>query len=272
MTLDRGAEPTLLFAAMPTAGEGGTVAGPRGFGDWRLWVAIVAVAAIVVVVALLVAGDDGEGTSVPAVIGLAEGQASDALVAKGFSTQIERQHSSEVHGTVLAQQPDAGSALEEGEVVVLTVSSQPGGGGLAGAEQPSGPVEVPDVVGRQQVLAGASLERLGLVPDTRPVQRGDKCCVVVEQKPRPGTTLEAGESVLLSVAFVGADRLEIPVPELEGLSAAAARATARELGFTMSTLERPAPSPDLAGKVFEQSPGAGDDAPEFSRLRLFVGT
>ena len=233
-----------------------------------MWAAIVAVVAAAGIVLLLAVGADGE-ESVPSVVGLAEGPASDVLVAKGFSTQIERERSSEVHGTVLVQQPEAGSTLEEGEVVTLTVSSQPAARGLS--EQPTGPVEVPDLVGREQVLAGASLEELGLVPDTRPVERGDKCCVVVAQEPRPGTTVEAGESVLLSVAFVGADRLEVPVPDLEGLPAATARATARELGFTMSTLERPAPSSDLAGKVFDQSPRAGKDLPEFSRLRLSVG-
>ena len=255
---------------MPTQGEGGGTAAPRGVGGRWLWVAVAAIAVVVIVVLIVVGGDDGGQRSVPSVVGLAENTAAGTLVANGFSTQVKRERSTQANGTVLAQDPDPGSDLDEGDVVVLTVSSAPGGE-LAPAEQPSGPVEVPDVVGDEQVLAGAALERLGLVPDTRPVERDKECCVVVEQQPRPGTTLEAGDSVMLSVAFVAAGRLEIPVPDLEGLSASAARTTARELGFTMTTVERPAPSPDFAGKIVGQNPRAGADVPEFSRLKLFVG-
>jgi beta-lactam-binding protein with PASTA domain len=204
------------------------------------------------------------------VVGLGQAAATGSLVSNGFSTQIDRQRSSEPRGTVIRQDPGAGAELESGGVVTLIVSSEPGARELA--EQPAGPVEVPDVVGRQQVLAGAALERMGLVPNTRMVQRGSECCVVVAQRPRPGTTLQAGDSVELSVALAaGADRLDIPVPDLEGLTASFARSWARELGFTMRTRERKAPSSDLAGKVLEQSPPPASMVPELTRIDLVVG-
>jgi len=216
----------------------------------------------------LLVGDDE--TSVPSVIGLEEDAASEALVASEFSTRIERQRSPEPPGTVIGQDPDAGTALESGAVVTLTVSGQPGADPLA--EEPAGPVEVPNVVGRQYVLAGASLERLGLVPDTRMVERGDRWGVVLAQRPPAGTALEAGDHIELDVALAtDTERLDIPVPGLVGEAAAQARAQARELGFTMRTIERESPSADVTGTVLEQRPTEGATVPELSLITLVVG-
>jgi len=234
--------------------------------DWRFWGALAAAVAVLVLAVILLVGDDE--TSVPSVVGLEEGAAGEALAE--FSTQIERQRSPEPPGTVIGQDPDAGAALESGAVVTVTVSGQPGTDPLA--EEPAGPVEVPNVVGRQYVLAGASLEQLGLVPDTRMVERGDRWGAVLAQRPPAGTALEAGDHIELDVALATAtERLDIPIPDLVGEAAAQARAQARELGFTTRTTERESPSADVAGTVLEQRPTEGATVPELSLIRLVVG-
>jgi serine/threonine-protein kinase len=239
-----------------------------GVRDWRLWGALAAALAIVVLALVLLTGDDE--TAVPSVVGLEEEAASDAIVASEFSTQIERRPSPEPRGTVIGQDPGPGTALESGEVVTLTVSGEPGADDVA--VEDAGPVEVPNVVGRQYVLAGASLERLGLVPDSRVVEQGDRWGAILAQRPADGKTLEAGDHIELEVALAtDTERLDIPVPDLVGEPAAQARALARELGFTMRTIERESPSADVAGTVLEQQPREGATVPELSLIRLVVG-
>ncbi|MQA74847.1 MAG: PASTA domain-containing protein [Solirubrobacterales bacterium] len=257
---------------MPEPLERGRNADFKGLRDWRLWGAVAAVVAVALAAILLLGGGDSDqGVGVPYVVGLDQQAASGQLVANGFSTQVERRRSTEPPRTVVGQEPDAGSPLEPGQVVVLIVSDQSGAAGLGAEEPSSGPARVPDLVGRQHVLAGAALERLGLVPDTRPVQAGDTCGEVASQEPKPGTKLKVGDSVRMTVSSGGGERLDVPVPDLEGLLASTARSQARELGFTLHTVEGAAPSPDLAGKVLKQSPRAALNVPELSRIKLVVG-
>lgn len=249
-------------------GQNGRISVLGGAGSRPLWAALAATGILIVLAATLLLGD-GE-TTVPSVVGLDEEAAGGALVSNDLSTTIDRQRSPEPPGTVIGQDPDPGTEVGAGEVVTLTVSGDPSGGDVA--EQPTGPVEVPDVVGRQYVLAGASLEQAGLVPDTLMVERGQRWGVVVAQRPPSGATLDAGETIELDVALAaGADRLDIPVPDLEGRGAAEARSEARELGFTTRTIERDAPSADLVGTVLEQDLEPGATVPELSPIRLVVG-
>jgi eukaryotic-like serine/threonine-protein kinase len=243
---------------------------PGKAGGWVPWALAVAVMLAVTVILVLVLGGDGENTSVPSVVGLDEEAASDTIVDSGLATQVAREESDEPPGTVIGQNPDPGAKLGSGGVVALTVSGSPDESALE--ETPTGPVEVPDVVGRQYVLAGETLEGAGLVTDSRMVARGDRWGVVVAQQPAGGTELEAGEHVELQVALpAGDERLDIPVPDLEGQAAAVARAEARALGFTVLTTERDPAEGDLVGTVIDQRPASGETVPELSLLRLVVG-
>ncbi|MPZ63608.1 MAG: PASTA domain-containing protein [Propionibacteriales bacterium] len=243
------------------------------FWGWPVRITVVAAVVALIVVAVILGRGGDDKAIVPSVVGLGHAAADGTLVSNGFSTQIERQPSSEPSGIVIGQDPVAGAQLGAGGVVTLTISGEPGGGSGGGSdEQPSGPVEMPDVVGEQYVLAGAELEQQGLVPDTRVVERGRTWGAVIAQRPRPGTTLEAGEIVQLDIALPsGFNRLDVPVPDLEGLTAASARTTGHELGFTMRTEEREAPSLDLAGKVLSQEPKPGTTVAELSQIRIVVG-
>jgi eukaryotic-like serine/threonine-protein kinase len=253
----------------PTADEGrGWV--PGRTGGWVPWALAVAVLLAAILILVLVLGGDGEDTSVPSVVGLDEQAASDTIVDSGLATQVAREESDEPVGTVIGQNPDPGAELESGGVVALTVSGNPEQAALEDA--PTGPVEVPDLVGRQYVLAGEALDGAGLVTDSRMVEGGQRWGVVLAQRPAAGTELEAGEHVELDVALpAGDDQLDIPVPDLEDQAAAQALAEARALGFTTRTTEREATSGELVGTVVDQSPAPGETVPELSLLRLVVG-
>ncbi|MDQ3982011.1 MAG: PASTA domain-containing protein, partial [Actinomycetota bacterium] len=103
-------------------------------------------------------------------------------------------------GEVIAQDPDAGTPMEEGDVVTITVSTGP--------EE----VPMPDVRGEDADAAEAHLEDdFGLV-----VTQEEGACpqspgTVCDQDPAPGTLVSAGDSAILYVqpggAFVPGDGL-----------------------------------------------------------------
>jgi len=241
-------------------------------------VVVAALAAAVAVVVLVVATRDGDesasGGTVPSVVGLAQTEAENRVVAAGFSTQIQRVRGERPAGTVVAQRPGPASRAAAGAVVELTVSA-----GANGAEAPptstgtdadGGELELPNGVGRHQILAGADIEQLGVVVDTVAVVSNAPCGEVVAQAPAAGTRVARGSTVVLRVSR-GPDPLpRVTVPGLLG-AAATARQDAREFGFTVRTRTKPAPSRDLAGQVLEQRPGALSEATELDQITLVIG-
>ena len=131
--------------------------------------------------------------TVPDVIGLPEADAVAAIEAEGLIAEVLTEPSDEAdEGIVIAQDPDAGAELEEGDTVQILVSE--------GSE-----FEMPDVTGDDADEAEAFLEdELGLdvsqegSPEPCP-QPPDTVC---SQDPEPGEPVQAGDSVTLFVQEV----------------------------------------------------------------------
>lgn len=237
----------------------------------RAWAAAPLLLAAVVVAAVLLRGGDEEdaagGAVVPYVVGLDEDAATGQLLANGFSTRVERRPSDEPPGRVLGQDPDAGRRRPTGAVILIVVSGNP----TDTVETPqAGPVEVPDLVGGQQVEVGAELEELGLAADTRAVSSDRPCGEVVAQSVAAGETVDAGSIVVLDVSTGPDELFDVQVPDLVGLTEVTARAHARELGFAVTT-RRQRGSPPNGGRVISQRPEPGRLAREFSPLTIAVG-
>jgi eukaryotic-like serine/threonine-protein kinase len=245
----------------------------------RRWVVLAAAAALVVlavVAAVLVARRDSErettGNVVPSVVGLAQAEAESRLVDGGYSTQIVRTRAAQRAGTVVRQQPSGGAQAAPGTIVELTVASGAAPGVAPTETQAEGSaIEVPRAIGRHQILAGADLERLGLVVDTYPVAARAACGTVVAQKPAPGTRVARGTTIRLSVSLGVNPHPVTQVPGLLG-EPSESRQAAREFGFTVRTETRRAPRPDARSQVFEQRPGALTKARELSQVTIVVGS
>jgi serine/threonine-protein kinase len=149
-----------------------------------------------------------EEVAVPEVIGLssdsAEGQISDA----GLVPAVQEQESEEPEGEVIAQDPSAGTELERGSTVTITVST--------GIEE----VVVPNVVGLGGGDAARQLRADGLVPVQRetevtdPAQDGK----VIDQRPGAGVEVEQGREVVIVVGALVEEEQLAPVeppPEIE---------------------------------------------------------
>jgi eukaryotic-like serine/threonine-protein kinase len=238
----------------------------------RLLLAAGAVAVLLAVVgaALLLARSDGTGEAigvVPTVVGLNEQAAEERLVARGYSTQVVRRRDARPEGTVVAQQPAGGRRVDGGVVVIVVSGEAAGATGTSTVEQEQ--VALPKVTGMHQILAGAELERRGLVADSFPVANAADCGTVLRQEPAAGARLRPGERVRLTVSL-GPDPLpQTQVPGLTGL-AVSARTAAREFGFTVRTVEQRGPAGEV-GLVLRQEPGALTSARELSQITLYVG-
>ncbi len=132
----------------------------------------------------LVVSRGKEKTPVPDVVGRPQAEAEPTLRAAGFEVRTsEREDADAEPGTVLEQDPAAGTQAAEGAQVTLTVATQP-------AE-----VAVPDVCGQEEDAARQALEDAGF--DVRvvdePVDTPDEDGVVTAQDPGAGETAAPGQ-------------------------------------------------------------------------------
>jgi len=129
--------------------------------------------------------------TVPDVVGLPEGDAVDAIEGEGLTAEVVTEPNDEVEeGFVIAQEPGAGTELEEGDAVQILVSEGPD------------EFEMPDVTGDDADEAEAFLEdELGLdvtqegTPDPCPQPPGTVC----SQDPEAGEPVRPGDNVTLFV-------------------------------------------------------------------------
>ena len=143
-----------------------------------------------------------EQTSVPSVVGLAsQNDARNVLVSNGLQlgtvTQVD---SDQPEGCVLSSQPPAGTTVDRGSLVNITVSN--------------GKVKVPDVLGKTESEARSELVAAGDF-EVRVVTREDDSVpegTVVAQSPDGGTTLRRGSTVTITVSTKPSPPPTTPTP------------------------------------------------------------
>ena len=180
-----------------------------------------------------------------------------------FDVQVAEEHHDTVpEGDVLAQSPPAGSPVEEGSVVAVTLS--------LGIEQ----VDVPDMVGGTVEDATAALEAVRLSPtvteewsDEYP-ERG----TVISQGVAAGEAVDALTQVPL---VVSRGPLSIQVPDLRGMSVQQARDAVAGLA-EVELREEPSPQPTLGpftygsvNEVERQIPDAGTTIQRGDSIQIF---
>jgi eukaryotic-like serine/threonine-protein kinase len=128
--------------------------------------------------------DDKKGSAsavtVPAVVGLKQSNAVKQLGGRGLVPQLETGPSKFPAGTVFAQDPEAGTSLNRGSLVKLSVSS-------------AAQILVPNVVGSRTSVAVSRLKAAGLQSQvTTPGKAA--AGVVVKQTPVAGTRVAKGST------------------------------------------------------------------------------
>ncbi|WP_455139061.1 PASTA domain-containing protein [Thermophilibacter sp.] len=133
-------------------------------------------------VTLVVAGE----RTIPQVVGMTVDEATSALHDAGAEdVLVSYRNSDEPAGTVLAVDPAEGATFTSSDQVTLTVAQA---------------FAVPDVRGMSADEARSAIEAAGLTAEVAYVESDAEKDTVVSTDPEPGTTVESGATVTLSVS------------------------------------------------------------------------
>jgi serine/threonine-protein kinase len=205
-------------------------------------------------VEIRVSSGPGEA-AVPRVVGLPQDEAEQQLRDAGFETEVQREFSDDVRrGRVIDTSPPAGSTIERGSTVTLTVSRGP--------EQ----VDVPDVTGESEENARSTLEGAGLrVGEVTEEESGEEPGTVIEQSPAAGEQVDRDSAVDLTVAA------PVAIPDVVDLTEEEAQAELEDAGFEVRVQEQEVTDPAQDGVVIEQTPPADEERRQGSRVTIVVG-
>ena len=182
-------------------------------------------------------------SDVPDVVGSGRAEAEQALKDAGFQVEVdERESSFDDQNRVMGQDPSGGTRAEVGSGVTITVGTGPSS------------VSIPRLYGKtpaqaKSVLLGAGL-RLGT--QNRDYNSDVAEGVIYFQNPSGGENVEPGTAVDVTVSL-GPEQVE--VPEVYGLSLAAARAALSNAGLDSTAIE--VEGDEAAGTALSTDPGVG---------------
>jgi serine/threonine-protein kinase len=194
---------------------------------------------------------------VPRVVGLTYEEAVDALTGEGLDPRRVDVFSGKPPGTVVSQDPKAGTQVDEGTRVTVRVSQ--------GREQ----IPVPDVLDQSEQSAIDELDAAGFevevlrAPDDETPEG-----LVAAQSPDPGVEAPRGSTVQITVS-TGPELL--PIPDVVDEEMTNARAILRDAGFRSDVIRQDVDDPELDGIVLSQEPVGGTEAPEGTTVTIVVG-
>jgi eukaryotic-like serine/threonine-protein kinase len=229
----------------------------RGGGGrrWLPWVlGLVLVLGVVVAVAYyLLAG--GKTTAVPLVnnetVATAETQIKDAGLPAPALAYLPS--SSVAKGLVVKSNPAEGNNVPASTVVTLYVST-----GAA-------PVTVPNVEGKQENTAEATLQSDGLQVTIQPdATSTEPSGTVVNQSPLGGTTVPLGTKVTIFVSG-GAT-----VPNVIGDPGTSAVTLLQNEGFKVNQVTTAGPAGTVPGNVWQQNPAANTPEAAGSTVTIYI--
>ncbi|MET9857032.1 Stk1 family PASTA domain-containing Ser/Thr kinase [Streptomyces sp. NPDC006450] len=179
----------------------------------------------------------------------AKAELTSAGLTPGAVTQAFSQDVAQ--GSVISTDPAGGQKRALDTLVAMVVSK-------------GRPVPVPQVTGASLAQARATLEGLGLKVETAPeeVNSPSPAGTVANQSIGAGTQAATGDTVTLTVSK---GPRQIPVPDVTGQEADAARATLEGLGFKVK-VDKPFLS--FSNTVDSQSVPAGQNAAEGSTITI----
>jgi beta-lactam-binding protein with PASTA domain len=243
----------LLPSATAAEEEVAEPVGPPPERYWWLWLLLLLLLVIGGLLAwyFLTRGDDK--TTVPNVIGLRAPAATERIRDRDLEALPRTGGSNRPTGVVFAQRPGAGTQLEEGQTVTISISS--------------GRLAVPDVTGLPLARARERLEEAGFESEVRRVASSRPRGIVVEQEPVAGVTAVRGTTVRLSVS---SGERPVVVPSVVGQPQGDAVAALTRL--RLRPVLRNVPSARPVGIVVAQNPPAGKEVDRGSRVTLNVSS
>jgi serine/threonine-protein kinase len=192
---------------------------------------------------------------VPGVVGSERAAAEQKLKDARFEVSVnERESSFDEDGKVVSQDPGGGEQVEVGSGVTITVGTGPSS------------VPVPGLYGNTPAQAKAVLEGAGLKLGTQSEDYSSDVAEggIIYQDPAQRQNVEPGTAVDVTVSL-GVKQVE--VPEVYGLSVAAAQATLSGAGLNSTTFE--VKGDEAAGTALSTNPRAGSLLDPGSTVTLY---
>jgi beta-lactam-binding protein with PASTA domain len=223
--------------------------------EWWPWLLLLLLLVVGGLIAwwLLTRGNDR--TTVPNVIGLRQQVAETRIHNADLKVLTAQGASARPQGVVFKQRPGAGTRLDEGRTVTITISSGPAR------------AAVPDVVGLTQQAAVTKLTNAGFDPKVKRVASTKQKNTVVDQAPLPGVTALNGSTVNVSVS---SGKRPVVVPTVVGLKQNAAVQKLTALGLVPQIQNAPSTRPK--GTVFAQKPPSGKEVDKGSKVTINVSS
>jgi serine/threonine-protein kinase len=226
-------------------------------GDRPLWPWLVAIGFIIAaaIAGFFVWQELSGAPQVPVInyIGETQAQAEQQIQAAGLHSVVNKVPNAKVtKGKVFKQDPSAGTKIDKGGTVTLTVSKGP----------PK--VTVPDVKGEQWTTAQQALVNAGLQPQKFSVP-GSKAGEVTATDPAAGESVPTGSTVRVNVM---SGPVTASVPSVVGLSLQQAISRLNAAGFHANPSYQDSTAP--ANQVISQSPAPGTSATKGSSVTVNV--
>jgi serine/threonine-protein kinase len=245
-------------------GQGGPPP-PQGRGTGAFVVLLLVLLALLAGLLWFVAKETGligdeatQRVDMPLVIGKTSDEAKKQLEDLGLDVLVETgQTDQQPAGTVFAQDPQAGSPVDKGGAVKITVAAE------------AAKVKVPNFVGKDiddaEDLAAAAGLNLAKKEEPSATVDADK---VISQVQPAGTEVAKGSDVEV---VVSSGKNKKAVPDVSGSDAADAANELGQAGFKTKTAREASSSVD-AGKVTRTDPPAGDRLDEGSTVTIYVSS
>jgi beta-lactam-binding protein with PASTA domain len=220
---------------------------------WWLWLLLLLVLVVGGLLAWYFLTRGSDKTTVPNVNGLKEDVAAQRIDDSGLKAVPRTGQSDRPQGVVFAQAPGAGTQLDKGQTVTISISA--------------GRQALPNVSGLQEQQAVQQLQSAGLKSQVRRVASSRPKGVVLAQSPDAGVVAASGTTVTLTVSN---GVKPVVVPSVVGQTQGSAVNTLTGLGLkaTLNNVSSARP----VGTVVAQKPAGGKEVPKGSTVTLNVST
>ena len=239
--------------------------------------------------------------AVPDLTGMSLAAAQRKVDALGLQSTKTEVTSTQPAGTIVDQAPKAGGKLAKGSMVTLSVAkaaptqtaqttptttaqattstqattttSQSPTTTAATPPPPPQPqnATVPDVKGQKEAAALTELGRAGILASLAFVPSSEQFGSVVQQAKPAGTTVPFHGHVQINVSRGPSNSSSETVPSVIGRTLQEAVSTVNGAHLRLVFLKLPVTSRTQAGKVVQQSPLGGAQAPENAQVVVYLG-
>ena len=226
-----------------------------------------------------------KNVAVPDLSGKSLADARAVLSALGFSAATTPVTSTQPAGTIVDQAPKAGEKLAKGASITLSVAraqtatttttqststSTPTTTATAAPPPPQN-ATVPDVTTQTEAAAVQALNRAGILASLFFVPGQDPLGTVEQQAKAAGATVPAHSHVQINVSSGPGDKPKVAVPNVIGQTLQQALSSLNGAHLRLIFVKVPVTSRAQAGKVVQQSPLGGGQAPQNAQVAVFLG-